>query len=157
MTRAGRLIRNLLERFLGRYYEGPSAPRRLGEEVRLFRVFYPMATAEEWEAFAARLACNAYRDGFVRGYEWCERDWKGPSIEPEVLAELQSHDWSLAEQDPRLEDVLALGVDPLDPHGVIDETDRARYLDEVGKRLGTFRVTVDPVGIDAQGRRTVRR
>lgn len=144
MTRAGRFFRNLVERLLGRYYEGPPPPRRLEEQVRLFAVYYPRATRAEWTEFATRIAATAYRDGFVRGYEWQERGWEGPRIDPEVLAEERSHDWSLAEQHPRLQEVLAQGIDPRDPLAGIDEDRRVEFLDELGRRAGTYRVVVSP-------------
>lgn len=152
MTRAGRFLRNLLERLLGRYYEGPHPPRRLAEEVKLFRIYYPGATAEQWSRFATRLASNAYEEGFVRGYEWQERGWDGPVDDPEQLLELEAHDWSLAEQNPTVAEALAAGIDPNDPFYGSNEQERARFLDDLGQRLGTHRVTVT----DERGRRIIR-
>lgn len=147
MTRAGRWLVRQLERLLGRYYEGPTPPRRLAEEARLFRVMYPCAGPDEWEAFAARLAASSYRDGFVRGFEWNERDWSGPADDPERLAEATAHDWSLAEADPRLENVLLLGTDPGDPLAALPPLEREQYYQRMGAVLRQNVVMVE-VGDD---------
>ena len=97
MTPLQRFLRNVVDRIRKRYYEGPEAPVRLGQEVRLFVLHHPDATIEEWKAFAKRLAENSYRDGFTRGLEWNERLWPGPATEPELLAEMNRHDWSYPE------------------------------------------------------------
>lgn len=152
MTRFGRMLRNLLERFLGRYYEGPQPPRRLVEEVQLFRIYHPGAGPEEWAQFALAFAANAYRDGFVRGYDWQERGWEGPVADPEQLLELESHDWSVAEQNPTVAEALEAGIDPRDPFYGVDEAERARFLDDLGRRMGTHRVTL----ADERGRRIIR-
>jgi len=100
VTRAGRWLLHLLERFISRYHEGPRAPRRLRDEVLMFRRYRPDATADEWEAFAVALAEGSYEQGFARGYEWLERDWPGPATEPELLAEQAQHDWSVTDLMP---------------------------------------------------------
>lgn len=92
LTALGRFTRDLLERLLGRYREGPDPPPRLAEEARLFRLRSPAPpTEEEWEAFCSELADRAYRDGFVRGVHWLERSWDGPSEDPEKILELEAH------------------------------------------------------------------
>ncbi len=98
MTALRRWLRNYLERWLGRYYEGPEPPPRLVQEVRLFAALHPHASPAEWKDFAARLAQNSYRDGFIRGEEWNERMWPGPSTEPELLAEAAPYNWSYPEE-----------------------------------------------------------
>jgi hypothetical protein len=143
MTRLGRLLRNLLERILARYHEGPEPPRRLAEEVRLFRVYYPRATPEQWAQFATTIAQNSYRSGFTRGYEWQERGWEGPPIEPEVLAEIQAHDWSLADMSPRVAGMLEAGADEFDPLRRMSPEQRAVYLDHLGELAGTHRITIE--------------
>jgi hypothetical protein len=86
VTRFGRLVRNLIERWLKRYYEGPLPPRRLDQMVVVFANMHPKATRAEWVLFAARHADEAYRTGWVRGFEWCERDLlrRDPQIDPEA-------------------------------------------------------------------------
>jgi len=140
VTRFGRWFRNLLERLAGRYYEGAEPPRHIREEVRLFRVMHGAATADQWEEFAAMMAENCYRSGFVRGYEWAERDWPGPAVDPEVLAEAESHDWSLADGDPDLARLLETGVNPEDPLAGASEDERARAFDALGIMRETHRV-----------------
>lgn len=106
MTRLARFVRDLLERLLGRFHEGPEPPPRLAEEVRLFRSLATHTpTEEEWEVFAARLAERAYHDGFVRGTHWLERSWPGPEVTPERLLEEQAHQQKLID-DPRWRDTL---------------------------------------------------
>ena len=143
MTRFSRFLHRLVERMLGVYHEGPEPPRRLAEEVKLFRIYYPGATPEQWAAFAANLAANSYRSGFTRGYEWQERGWEGPAIEPEQLAEIQAHDWSLAEMSPRVAGMLAAGADAADPLRYATEEQKAIFFDQLGEAMGTHRVTVE--------------
>lgn len=87
MTRAGRLLRNLLERLLGRYYEGPEPPARLREQVLVFAGSNRRATRAEWVEFAAGIAGEAWRTGYHRGLEWSERDLvrRDPVRDPEEL------------------------------------------------------------------------
>lgn len=143
MTRVGRWFRNLLERMFRRYYEGPEVPRRLLEEPQLFRAMYPLATPDEWERFAQQLTSNAYRDGFVRGYEWQERDWPGEAAEPELMAEATAHDWSLAEQDPRVGKLLEQRIDPNDPLAHLDVDQRRAYYEQIEDAYDQGR-TVEP-------------
>lgn len=86
MTRLSRLIRNLLERWLARYYEGIEPPARLLREPLIFRGLRADATADEWMEHAERLVTYAYRQGFVRGAEHAERSWPGPPVDPDLLA-----------------------------------------------------------------------
>lgn len=73
MTRLGRWWRQRLERHLRRYYEGPEPPRRLVDHAFLFANECPKATRGDWIAFAIHLANEAYKSGWVRGYEASER------------------------------------------------------------------------------------
>lgn len=143
MTRFGRFVRNLVERFLGRYYEGPNPPRHISEEVRLFRILHPTATPEQWETFANLMAEKCYRSGFVRGYEWVERDWPGPAQDPEVLAEAMSHDWSLAESEPRFDRLLEGVSNPFDPLGEATAEERTQLLMQLGMLGGSYRSAPD--------------
>jgi hypothetical protein len=109
MTRAARWWRNLLERHLGRFYEGPEPPRRLAEMVLQFAELYPRATKQQWIEFAARHAIECYRTGYVRGYEWCERDLvrRDPAVEPEELLRGQGDDGSWLDHAVDLGDTAA--------------------------------------------------
>lgn len=113
MTALGRFARRQLERLLDRWREGPEPPVRLRERVRLFRHARPYATAAEWEAFAVKLAGDAWRDAFARGFEWQERCWPDPSPDPaEVAAE---NERSVAEGDPELARLLDVEPNPITP------------------------------------------
>lgn len=106
MTYLGRLCRRLLERLLGVWHEGPEAPRRLAEAVRMFRHHYPDATPDEWEHFAVLHGDNAYRDAFVRGFQWDARVWPERDINGEEVAVVHAHDASLGDGDPRVRKLL---------------------------------------------------
>lgn len=106
MTRARLFVRRLLARLLRRWEEGPEPPRRIAEEVRLFRHHYPDASHGEWERFAVRLAGNAYRDAFVRGFEWNERCWPERTIDGQAVAVVHATDRSLGAGEPRVRRLL---------------------------------------------------
>lgn len=129
MSRLTRWLRRQLERLLGVWHEGPEPPRRLGEDVRLFRHMHPNATAREWERFAIRHAGNAYRDAFVRGFEWNERCWPEPHIDADAVAIVHGHDVSLGDNDPDLRHLLESEPLVLDPMAerLIDELARSQY------------------------------
>lgn len=139
MTPAARFFRNLLERLLGKYHEGPEPPVRLAEEARLFAVSFPGASSEEWERFASALAAKAYREAWTRGFEWAERDLDAkPKDDPDVLAEELRHAWTIGGHDARVDEMLALG-DPFDPLRGVPEENKAAFLNAMGRRAG-FRV-----------------
>lgn len=110
-----RTFRKLVEKYAGTYYEGPTPPKRLAERVKMFQLYYPDASQDRWALFALTLATNCYKEGFTRGYDWTERGWEGPVMPPEQVAELQAHDWSLAEQNPDWQRMMTMGYDPRDP------------------------------------------
>jgi hypothetical protein len=95
MVPINRLLRNLFQRLRGTYYEGPEAPSRLGQIVEVFAASRRRATRRQWIEFARSLAEEAYRSGYVRGYEWAERDLdrRDPAIDPEALAAVEGHEW----------------------------------------------------------------
>lgn len=123
------LLLRLSDKLTSRLYEGPEPPKRLRERVKLFKLYNPDATAEQWERFSLTLATNCYREGFVRGYEWQERDWKGPAVEPERLQELQDQDWSLAESHEGWGDVLRRGYDPRSPLAKLSPEQRRAFVE----------------------------
>lgn len=148
MTRLGRLVRNLTERLLGRYYEGPHPPQRLAEQVAEWAAMHPTATRAEWAAFAVRFAHGAYKDGFVRGFEWAERDLDRLDLgEPERLAELEAYDFVWHSPDHLTSQELAEVV-PRNEQDYLErlpnDEARARYLDAQGRYTGAFRVVVVP-------------
>jgi hypothetical protein len=145
MTPVARLFRNAIEKLLGRFYEGPSAPERLSEQVVAFAVMNPGATREEWAIFATRLAVGSYRDGFTRGFEWAERDLDRLDLgAPERIAELDAHDfdWHAPGHLTANELREKVGGDFLD--SLPDDAARARYLDSLGRYQGAFRVVALP-------------
>lgn len=99
MAPLGRFLFRLLERIFGIYVEGPTTPPRYLEELRVFRVMFPLANAEDWERHATSIVDRAYRDGWIRGWEWTERYWPDPPSEHQRLEEARRHSVSLAEQD----------------------------------------------------------
>jgi hypothetical protein len=131
MTRAGRFFRKLLERILGIFNEGPTPPRRISEEVRLYRALHPDATDEDWVQFATAIAENSYREAYIRGYEYAERFWPGPTDDPDALLALQNEQVSLADQHPRLRMLIELGYDPADPFGGMSATDRRAAIEQI--------------------------
>jgi hypothetical protein len=97
MSRFGRWLHRLLERWMGRYYEGPNPPDRLGEMVIVFANEYPTITRQEWADYASAHARNCYRAGFMRGMEYIERDpdWYG-TVHPEFAADQLDPNWRFA-------------------------------------------------------------
>ena len=129
MNRLRKALGRWVDKWRGTFYEGPEPPRRIGERVKAFRLYNPDADPAEWAAFAERLARNCYREGFVRGYEWLERSWEGPAKEPERLAELAAHDWSLAEEHPDWSRMLEWGYDPRSPLRALSPEQRQAVVD----------------------------
>lgn len=130
------------EKFAGTFYEGPEPPKRLKEKVQLFRLYYPHATPAEWAEFSLKLAKNSYQEGFVRGHQWVEREWEGPEIDPEVLAEVEGEDWSLAEQSPSWGRMLERGFDPNNPLRNMD-ADQRRAIVELMQGSSMYPVEID--------------
>lgn len=95
MTPVGKWLRERLERFLGRYEEGEDPPARIREQVIVFASMNPKATRIEWVDFAATLAEESYRSGYIRGVEWAERDPLAtrPGDTPEAIADALDPSW----------------------------------------------------------------
>jgi hypothetical protein len=94
-------VTRLAEKLAGHFYEGPEPPERIAEMARVFASLHPRATRGEWLAMAEELAREAYRSGWVRGFEYAERDPEEPAVSPEVIADAhlpgwrdRAHDWS---------------------------------------------------------------
>ena len=143
MTPFKKALRRLVEKMVGRFYEGPEPPPRIAEEVIAFRRLYPDASVNEWSAFTQRIAENSYRDGFVRGFEWAERDLDSkPKDDPDVLFEQMQHAWAPSD-DPDVRLAMMLG-DPHDPLANADPEAKAALFDELGARQGEhWRVHVE--------------
>jgi hypothetical protein len=112
------LIR-LLEKMLGRFKEGPPPPPRYAQSAQLFGVYHRGASAYEWRAFAVTLAENAYRDGFMRGYQWKERGSRLAAVDPREM--IDGRQLGIRPDDPRLLEMMERGVDPRDPLAQVPE------------------------------------
>lgn len=137
------MLRNLFERVAERYYEGPSLPQRYPEQVVAFAKCNPNATVEQWAQFSSNLARNAYQSGYVRGFEWAERDLdRLQPGDPELLREQNEHDWSWHAPEHLTSDELKQEVTGDFLERLPDDEARARYLDMLGHYYGGFRVIV---------------
>jgi hypothetical protein len=97
MTPFLKLLRNGWQKLTERYYEGPVPPARFGEVAALFANDHPDATRLDWVMFASEHARRAYREGFLRGMEYTERDPEElralRTLDPESLADALDPDW----------------------------------------------------------------
>ncbi len=95
MTPLKRAVRNSRRRARGSFYWGPSMPDRFLLLIAEFARRHPRATRAGWAEMAAHLAGQAYRSGYVRGYEWAERDLerRDPAEDPEAAADREGHGW----------------------------------------------------------------
>lgn len=88
-------LRKLAERYLDKYEEGPEPPDRIAFMVDEFMSLNPDATKYDWAKFAAVHAAQSYREGYVRGVEYVERDpdqwWPDPA--PDVVADSLTPSW----------------------------------------------------------------
>lgn len=109
MTPLLKFARSALEKAFGTFYEGTEPPARLFEPITAFRKHYPKATSDEWEVFAKKLVEAAYRDGWVRGHEYGERD---PDRYTELPPELEEAEREAAGTPPVLPDLSP--ADPLE-------------------------------------------
>lgn len=124
--------RELLERMLGRFFEGPDAPERLEEHVELFRKLNPAASSREWASFATRLASTAYQDGYTRGFEWRERDIdRAAQFNP---AQLEQH----AREERTKQLAYEQRVIPDEPYGWLPPEQRGIAVAMVGEGTGDY-------------------
>lgn len=143
MTPAKKWLQKVLEKAASKFYEGPEPPKRIWEQVRLFKMATRPDDIDAWEDFAVEFAQACYRDGWQRGFEWAERDLDArPKDDPDVLAEQIRHAWSLSD-DPKIASALEAGIDPTDPLAGVSEEHRAFLLDELGQLSGGYRVVMD--------------
>jgi hypothetical protein len=91
-----RWLKRVIEKLFGRWNETYEAPERLREMVVLFANMHPHATRADWLEFAAGHAAEAYRSGYIRGWERSERDAEAmpwATTSPEVIADEMDPDW----------------------------------------------------------------
>lgn len=127
MTPVGKWVRNKLEEWLERRYEGPDPPDRLRAQVTSFAEQYPFATRAEWLEFAVMFARECYRVGYVRGFEWAERDVERHpgALTPDELADMIDPGWR--EWSPP--------IDLTNPDVVVPEVrdEKAEFMSSFGK------------------------
>lgn len=112
MTPVAKFFADLKEKLFGRYYEGPAAPQRLRFMVVEF-ANHTRATKEDWVEFATKLAEEAYRTGYQRGFEHAERDPEPyrDDLPPDVVADMLDPDWKSVERGIHLREACALVPD----------------------------------------------
>lgn len=120
-------VDGLAERWLDKRYEGPEPPRRLTDEVRMFRVVHPTATPRDWAEFAAKHGRNCYRDGYVRGYEYKIREDDPDTSEAELLDNDAKHDAWAPSDDPEMNQVLVQMFSEEDPLGGATPDERREF------------------------------
>lgn len=89
----GKLARQLVHRAAKTFYEGPEPPKRLRAMIEDFAVNNPHAVRAEWIEFCVNFAEECYRVGYMRGFEWRERQ---PEVANDVDAmnqEQESYQW----------------------------------------------------------------
>lgn len=128
MTPAARMIRTVVDKLFGKYYESESPPERFEKIVKGFVDFHPKATKGEWCEFAKELAAEAYRDGYKNGYERSYRvpDDALPAMPPELTADNMDPEWRNSvpfreEFSGALVDEQEIPADPLVPEAEEDE------------------------------------
>lgn len=135
-------MRNAWEWWRDRYYEGPTPPTRLTAAVKTFAAMHPRASRAQWIEFASHFAGEAYRTGYVRGLEWCERDLdrRDPMVDPEVLAANERHDMSWVGLQPDDEQVADIQERFADVYEHLSPEQQALYMDTLGREMGTYRI-----------------
>ncbi len=97
MTKLVQFLKRTWEKYIGTWYEGPDAPSRLLDLSVDFANRHPLATRMEWVMFATEHAAEAYRQGWLRGYEYVERDrdWHRfvGDADPDSFADTLYPDW----------------------------------------------------------------
>ncbi len=84
----------MTEKLFDRFYEGPEPPDRLGDMVIAFANMYPSATRLDWVQFASEHARECYRSGYLRGFEYAEREPDEPEVDPDELMDaLEGRAW----------------------------------------------------------------
>lgn len=121
MTPVTKWLRRKAEEWIEKYYEGPEPPERFALMAIEFANLYPTATREQWVAFATEQARGAYRSGYMRGFEYVERDpsaWR-PDLPPEILADMIDPDWRTRPVD---RGIMYPEAVPVDAHDEAQQT-----------------------------------
>jgi hypothetical protein len=90
-----RIVAKVADAIAGTWQEGADPPPRFVQQSEDFANRNPSATRRQWADFAARLAGEAYRAGFRRGYEHVERDPEPAfkALPPELIADHEDPEW----------------------------------------------------------------
>ena len=126
-----------------RFYEGPHPPPRLFDEIEVFEKLHPDATADEWRAFASGAVSNAYRDGYVRGFEYRERLPQDGDYERQrwIEAEAHQHDWSVWQGAPTSHELRTqFEQQRSDPFAGMTNEERVQAFAAMGQHTGEYRV-----------------
>lgn len=95
MTPFAKWLRNLRDKTLGTFAEGPALPKRFEQLATEFGNLHAKATRREWKEFSVGLARMAWREAYVRGDERGLRDpdvmWR--TVPPELAADAIDPDW----------------------------------------------------------------
>jgi len=129
VTPAVKWLTRLRDKWLGNFYEGPEPPQRLREIVVVFANLHSRATRAEWLEFAAAHAEEAYRCGYVRGFENAERDPDPIDVPPERLADQMDPSWRW-QPNVLLTDPLGIVQGEPLPDNVVNQ----RFLDGLSPR-----------------------
>jgi hypothetical protein len=88
-------------------------PQRFEAMVYQFVHEYPYANRQEWIDFAIKYGRIVYESGYVRGYEYTERQFTMPKTDPEVIADAidptwrdRPYDWKWDVSRPKNNDVV---------------------------------------------------
>lgn len=131
MTALSRAIRKLAEKVAGSFKEGPEPPGRLRRVAEEFAAAHPKATRKQWLDFAAAHAAAAYQSGYLRGYEWAEREPGPTSDDVERAAALladESHDQEWVATQAPTEAALLLDA-PVEEGALYHRPPEADYSD----------------------------
>lgn len=88
-----KFVRRTWEKFTGSWNEGPEPPDRLADMAVYFANVNPHATRLDWVRFATEHAREAYKSGFLRGFENSERDPEDSEVDPDILADAYDSNW----------------------------------------------------------------
>lgn len=120
----------MLEKLIGIFYEGPNPPDRIRDGVVLFKLNNPNATKQDWINFCIHYSQGCYKTGWLRGYEWIERqlDVK-PENHPDRIADALSNNWRLSEP------VRLYNIDEQEPKSEQETGDHEQqyFRDRIGK------------------------
>jgi hypothetical protein len=95
VTPLQKIVAKLADKVAGTWNEGAAPPERFQKYAEEFGAMNPRATRKKWADFAARLAGEAYRAGFRRGFEHSERELEPgfQRLPPELVADHEDPEW----------------------------------------------------------------